>query len=71
MNSVTRFSIELGDNFTQTETIEVNVYDIKGQKVKRILLDSNNSENNNYIANELEKATVNVHSYYRTFLKKE
>lgn len=34
-------------------------------------LDSNNSENNNYIANELEKATVNVHSYYSTFLKKE
>lgn len=52
VNIVTRFNIELGDNFIQTETIEVNVYDIKGQKVKRILLDSNNGDGSfNYLWN--------------------
>jgi hypothetical protein len=44
VNSTTRFHVELGEGFSQTENIEINIFDIKGQKVKSIRITDNNGD---------------------------
>jgi len=40
----TRFFVSLGDNYSQTESIQINIFDIKGQLVKSIVSTDNNGQ---------------------------
>ena len=40
----TRFNINLGSNYSQTESIQINIFDIKGQLVKSIYSGDNNGQ---------------------------
>jgi hypothetical protein len=40
----TRFNINLGSNYSQTESIQINIFDIKGQIVKTIVSTDNNGQ---------------------------
>ncbi len=44
VNGSTRFHVSLGNNYSQTESIQINIFDIKGQMVKSILSTDNNGQ---------------------------
>lgn len=44
VNGFTRFHLSLGDNYSQTESIMINIFDIKGQLVKSIVSTDNNGQ---------------------------
>jgi hypothetical protein len=44
VNGSTRFHLSLGDNYSQTESVLINIFDIKGQLVKSILSTDNNGQ---------------------------
>jgi hypothetical protein len=40
----TNFQINLGNNYSQTENVQINIYDLKGQMVKSISANNNNGQ---------------------------
>jgi len=44
VRETTRFQVNLGNNYSQTENININIYDLKGQLVKSMRLNDNNGE---------------------------
>jgi flagellar hook assembly protein FlgD len=40
----TNFQINLGNNYSETENIQINIYDLKGQMVKSISANNNNGQ---------------------------
>ena len=44
VRETTRFQVNLGNNYSQTENININIYDLKGQLVKNMMLNDNNGE---------------------------
>jgi len=40
----TNFQINLGNNYSETENIQINIYDLKGQQVKSISANNNNGQ---------------------------
>jgi hypothetical protein len=44
VRETTRFQVNLGSNYSQTENININIYDLKGQMVKSMIINNNNGE---------------------------
>jgi hypothetical protein len=44
VSGATRFNINLGNNYSNTESIQINIFDIKGQIVKTIVSTNNNGQ---------------------------
>lgn len=44
VKSFTNFQINLGENYSETETVNINVYDLKGQLVKSMIVNGNNGQ---------------------------
>ena len=44
VRETTRFQVNLGSNYSQTENININIYDLKGQLVKSMNVSGNNGE---------------------------
>jgi hypothetical protein len=44
VRDLTNFQINLGNNYSQTENIQINIYDLKGQQVKSINANNNNGQ---------------------------
>jgi hypothetical protein len=44
VRDLTNFQINLGNNYSETENVQINIYDLKGQMVKSISANNNNGQ---------------------------